>query len=156
MNFNDQIISETFIANRKQFYIKVALLDLHAPMIANSLTIQKQFDYQLGHSFALLADMATGETTEESETKEFTYDFQVFETWWDHLKYRITKKRYYSWLIRWVIFPLKINYTIITKKYKHKYPVRVLRACPHIESTFEQSPTLHLKYLYPLTFRENL
>jgi hypothetical protein len=146
----------TFLVRRKEYFVHAAILPLHAPMVANSVRLIEHMDRQFERAFYLLAETATGETVEEQVKITHTYTFPVFSTWWDHLKYDLKNGR--IWISRFIPARLRkklsVSYMNINKSVDYYQPTKVVRACPHIDSTFNDKPEMHLRYLFPIRWEE--
>lgn len=145
-----EMVSQQFILERMRVHAQFYLSNY--PMLRNTCTVQdmmRHFDQDLQRCFMLLADMASGETTDESRTVEQEVRFDVFASWWDHLKYRLKEGRL-AWLPDKIKRRVRIRYQNVTKKVALTVPVKIIRACPHVTADWGKEARLHVAFLKPM------
>ena len=145
-----QVVLERFF-----FHARMNMhLEAIAPMVVKEVELMEQFDY-LSRSLCLQlrTAVAKGETTHESKSVEFSYEFKVFESWWDHFKYDLKTDRILKWIPRWRNWAnrLKVNYRTEVKKRHESIPVSVIRVCPHATFSWDGEMRKHVHFLFPLS-----
>lgn len=149
----NSISSRNYRLERFQVHVS-RYLSLY-PMLRNSAEIFEYYDRNTEFMVRILADMAKGETTQEQRSIEHRFDFEVFSTWWDHLKYDLKEGRIF-WLPKWIKKNLGVKYQKIVRKKAFSYETQVIRACPHAGFKFEgRDAYYHLAFLFPGEFIKN-
>ncbi len=134
-------LTERIFTAKRKYYYRQQLLDFRAPMMANTLQISMVLDQQYLQPMILaMCSTLEGETTEETRTEEFTFDFSVFKSWTDHLKYRLNRRFRLNF---------RVEYITVTKKIPKELKVKVVRTCPHHDSNYGDAPVVHLRYMFP-------
>lgn len=130
--------------NRKDIYSSSRLK--YYPSLRNNLRISlaKEMANHMDYIIYGITTMAEGETVDEAKQVKFSYEFQVFKSWTDHLKYRLVEK--YPFLGKY----LKVQYQKIVKYREETVPVKVVRACPHLMIDWHDKA--HFAYIFPSKF----
>lgn len=135
------------LVGRGIFYPQRSILD-------NNLHIVHHYDYMMR---AWVSQVSTyicgGDVTDETKTVEYTHEFQVFQTWWDHLKYSVRERRTLTWLPQRWVKGLQIRYQPVFTKKAVTVPVHVRRMCPHLDGPRLGDTTPHLRFLVPSQFK---
>lgn len=150
-----ELISHNFILQRVRVHAQFYLSNY--PMLRNTCTVQETmqyFDRDLQRCFMLIADMAKGETRDESRTVKEIVEFNIFASWWDHLKFRLKEGRL-AWLPVRIKRRIKIRYQRVVKTVELSVPVKVTRACPHVTADWNDRMDLHLAYLKPMEWAKS-
>lgn len=139
--------SRSFLLERVQYRLKHAGMDRLAYMMYNEFQLTQHWDAIAGEIVHAFTSAAKGEVTEESRTETFDFTFEVFATWWDHLKYVLIRD---DKLPRWITRRWgSVRYQKINQKRTVTYPIKVIRACPHVMADWNSKPHIHLAYLFP-------
>jgi len=145
----EQVVLERFIFHARQ----TVFLESIAPMMVRDGQVQAmRYMDECARAMALTlyTNVAKGETTHESKRVEHEYEFNVFASWQDHLKYQIKQKRLLPWLPERLRKRIKVRYQRIVKKRSDEIPVTVIRVCPHATFKWEGShQRVHLQFLFP-------
>lgn len=88
-----------------------------------------------------------GETVEETRKIEHEYEFNLFASWLDHLKYRVKYSKDFSWVPKTIKNRLKIRYQKIIKKSYDTVPVKITKICPHCDLSFANNMGPHIRFL---------
>lgn len=150
-----QQISHEFIIQRMRVHAQFYLSNY--PMLRDTCSIQETtayFDRDVQRCFMLLADMAKGETRDESRTVKEIVEFNIFASWRDHLKFRLKEGRL-AWLPAAVKRRIKIRYQKVVKTVELSVPVKVTRACPHVAADWKDRTDLHVAFLKPLEWEQS-
>lgn len=150
--FDKEIISKNIILERLTVHSKRISLDSYARTMYNTARIIEDFDYRLGRAVMLLADMAKGDTITATMVAKKEVEIEIFNTWWDHLKYDLKEDRFKFKLPKWIKNKLIVKYIKQVKKVEVIHPVSILRACPHANINFEDKPYIHLQFIAPLKY----
>jgi len=137
-----------FTLERIDYYANFMLpLDL---CLRNNLEIWHEYDRIAQYAMVQLRSAAVkGESTTETRSFENEYKFEVFRTWFDHLKYDIREGRVLGWLPERWRKRLTVQYQSMTKCRTDVFPVQVTRTCTHANVNFDKKPWVHLAFLYP-------
>jgi len=137
-----------FMLERMEIRSRRVHLDVIGPMVHNTVELVQYYDHMMGTAFYLIASMLKGDTTEESKIIVKEVERELFNTWWDHLKFDLKEGRV-GYLPKWLKKKIKVKYIKDTQKISVEVPVKVLRACPHATFKWDKGMTQHLVYLYP-------
>jgi hypothetical protein len=137
------------LLNRKEIYAQQYFRLM--PGIQNNLQIFEEVDRAMHMAFITLhSSVVAGESVAETKSVEYSYQFSVFATWLDHLKYDIKEGRVMGWIPQSLRGRLTVRYQIVTKKRHEDVPVTVHRYCPHADIHFGNRPYVHMQWMEPL------
>jgi hypothetical protein len=143
--------SEVFYAERLRVHCQRRRLDLTAKMMWSTAQVMEWHDRTLEQCVGVLADMLKGETTDETRETSQDVFFEVFQTWWDHLKYDLKEGRLF-WLPAAIKRRIQVRYLKIKRVASVVHPVKIIRACPHPDVDFTTGMGPHLRFLFPSRF----
>lgn len=137
---------KSFVLERAEFYVQ-QYLPLE-PTFRNNFSVSHYVDEMIRTAVLHFRTAAVkGEVVDESRGKNTEYTFDVFQTWFDHLKYDIREGRVLGWLpISWRK-KLTVRYQKVTKTRYETFPVKVTKVCPHADVKFEKNPNVHIAFL---------
>ena len=144
----DAIMSQRIAMERLKVHSQTHRLPLIGRMVHNTMELLQYEDRNLELCVMVLASMCKGDTTTASKTTSRGVEFDVFRTWWDHLKYDLKEGRI-GWLPIWVKRRLRVNYLCIKRQVEVTYPVEMLHVCPHAGFDWEGNSMTHIEHLYP-------
>lgn len=151
MRLQDDIVQvKTFAVQRLRHWSQIYLSGI-APMMHRSseVEIAQYLDQCMERVVRVMADTCKGETTTESKTISYEFEFDVFATWWDHLKYDLRERRFMEWIPTRFTKSLKVKYQKVVKSKTVDYPVAITRSCPHAMVDFNGRPEAHVRFLFP-------
>jgi hypothetical protein len=119
------------------------------PSLTSNLEVAGYIDQMmLGAVLQLRTKMLQGESSDETKSVSKEFQFDVFATWTDHLKYDIREGRVMGWLPKRWTRRLAVRYQKIVKKESMEVPVKMTRMCPHAATEFH-SDYHHAYFLIP-------
>lgn len=144
----EQVLLEKAIVVAKDIH-----LDTMAPMMAGTMELIRYMAADIRTAvYRLQASVIKGDTEQSHKWVKHTYDFQVFESWTDHLKYQLREGRVrgLAWARGlWPIRGLKVRYITVSKTREDQVPVSILRVCPHADFKWEGRQHVHIAFLHP-------
>lgn len=137
-----------FILERADFW-STDYLSLEAGMRMN-MEVWYQYDRIVrAHVLKFHTKCVKGETNRETRTVKNSYEFRVFASWTDHLKFRLSKKEWIPRAIRSRL-RLAVRYQKIVKNRQDTVPVSVVRMCPHANFKWDGNRMQeHIRFLFP-------
>ena len=150
MNYNptENLRIKQVLLERFQFHAtRTCSLNMLAPMMAQEAEFAFMLDqYAMDFACRLYTTVVKGESTHETKSVEFEYEFNIFASWSDHLKFRIKER----WrLPQWIKKRIHVRYQKVVKKHQEAVPVTVIRVCPHATFNWEKHERVHAVYLFP-------
>lgn len=138
------------VLERYRFWANELSLTSIAPMMTSEVEVMRELDHMAqGIVWRWYTSVAKGEITKETKEVSHEYEFEVFASWIDHLKYQIRERRVLPWLPEWARKKLRVKYQTIVKKRAESVPVSIIRVCPHATFSWERESNIHIAYLFP-------
>src|ERR1017187_2909657 len=144
---SDKIMSRQIKLERLQVHATMHRLPVLGLMVHNTLELVEYYDRGMELCIQVLASVCKGDTTTKEKVTTKQVEFEVFETWWDHLKYDLKEGRILL-LPLWLKRRLRIKYLKIRRNVQVAYPVEMLHVCPHAGFDWDGKPH-HIQHLYP-------
>lgn len=138
------------VIDRLAYYSQYFGVAAYSPMFTSQTAFVSMLDSHIrAYVYHFHTACIKGEEGSESREYKFDFEFELFRTWWDHLKYDLKNHRikWLAWLPERYLKTLKVEYQKTIKSSSKVIPTKFTKICPHATVDWNKNPVPHALYL---------